>query len=253
MQLFNVLAQAGEITPTRNFNLLYIILDSIFIVFFLALLVWKKRYQTLIFAVFGGILYTIVDYGGFYLSSHTRTVMIDGIVQGPLNTFWVLLWMSMSYGITNFAFMWTLTSKDKLAKIWIFLIIMWWLMCPSIAEMGGPATIQTSRTTGAYHGWMAVALVVSYVLLILALLKTEKPFVNILYLCLIGFAVQFSWEFALLINGIRPLNELSIRTIIVNSFLETNLGMPLCFLILYLSRKKFNEDMTKVTVETKTE
>lgn len=242
------LIPSGEITPTRSFNLLYIILDTIFILVFLGCLIWKKRYATAIFALFGGILYTIVDFGGFYLSSHTRQVLIDGVVQGPMNTFWVLLWMSMSYGITNFAFMWVCVRRDKYLKIWLTMIITWWLMCPSIAELGGEARITTMRTTGAYHGWMAVALVVSYAILIFFLLKSkkEKPFVDIAILFLIGFAVQFSWEFALLINGIRPMNELSLKTIIVNSFLETNLGMPLCYLITYLFGRKFNEDLTKV-------
>ena len=95
------LAVTENIVPTRNLNLLYIILDSIFLIVFLSLLIWKKRYETVLFAVFGGILYTIVDFGGFYLMSHTRTVYINGEVANALDTFWVLFWMSMSYGITN--------------------------------------------------------------------------------------------------------------------------------------------------------
>lgn len=238
--------QAAQIIPTRNLNLLYIILDCVFLAILTGLLIWKKRYSTLIFAAFGGILYTIVDYGGFYLLSHTRTVYINGVLQGAGGTFWVLLWMSVSYGFTNFAFIWTLIAKDKLAKYWIFLIVMWWMICPSISELGGEATITTSRTTGAYHGWMGVALVVSYLILIVILLKKspEKAFVNVLYLCLIGISVQFGWEFSLLVNGIRPMNAASIKTLIVNSCLETNLGMPLIYGIFRLWRRRFNEDMS---------
>lgn len=110
------LAVTENIVPTRNLNLLYIILDSIFLIVFLSLLIWKKRYETVLFAVFGGILYTIVDFGGFYLMSNTRTVYINGEVANALDTFWVLFWMSMSYGITNFAFIWTALSKDKYTK-----------------------------------------------------------------------------------------------------------------------------------------
>ena len=43
---------ADAIVPTRNLNLLYIILDSVFLVVYLALLLWKKRYSTVIFAPF---------------------------------------------------------------------------------------------------------------------------------------------------------------------------------------------------------
>ena len=247
-----LLSAAADIVPTRNLNLLYIILDSIFIVVFLGLLIWKKRYSTVIFALFGGVLYTLVDYGGFYLLSHTRTVYIDGALADALGTFWVLLWMSMSYGITNFAFIWVCLNRDKLLKYWIFLIVMWWMIAPSICEMGGEATITTSRTTGAYHGWMGVALVLSYLILIVVLLKREgRPaLVNILTLCLIGFCVQFGWEFSLLVNGIRPLNEASLRTLIVNSCLETNLGMPACFAINSLWRRRFNEDLSRAREAT---
>ena len=234
-----------QITPTRNFNLLYIILDTLFIIILLGLLVYKKRNLTVLFALFGGILYTLVDFGGFYLLSPSRIVFINGIQQDVLNTFLVLFWMSMSYGITNFIFIWVLISKDKLAKYWLFLIIMWWLICPSIASMGGENNITTFRTTTSYHGIMGIILVISYLALIIYTLISGKEIVNILYLCLIGISVQFSWEFSLLINGIRPLNENSLQTLIINSCLETNLGMPAIYLIYHLINKKYNEDGSK--------
>lgn len=234
-----------QINPTRNFNLLYIILDTLFIIILLGLLIYKKRNLTVLFALFGGILYTLVDFGGFYLLSHSRIVFINGIQQDALNTFLVLFWMSMSYGITNFIFIWVLISKDKLAKYWLFLIIMWWLICPSIASMGGENNITTFRTTTSYHGIMGIILVISYLILIIYTLISGKEIVNILYLCLIGISVQFSWEFSLLINGIRPLNENSLQTLIINSCLETNLGMPAIYLIYHLINKKYNEDGSK--------
>lgn len=234
-----------QINPTRNFNLLYIILDTLFIIILLSLLIYKKRNLTVLFALFGGILYTLVDFGGFYLLSHSRIVFINGIQQDALNTFLVLFWMSMSYGITNFIFIWVLISKDKLAKYWLFLIIMWWLICPSIASMGGENNITTFRTTTSYHGIMGIILVISYLILIIYTLISGKEIVNILYLCLIGISVQFSWEFSLLINGIRPLNENSLQTLIINSCLETNLGMPAIYLIYHLINKKYNEDGSK--------
>ncbi|MCD8307035.1 MAG: hypothetical protein LUD51_02235 [Clostridia bacterium] len=244
--LSEVITDMDEITPTRSLNLLYIILDSIFIVILMALFIWQKRYQTAIFAFIGGIIYVIVDYCGFYLISGTRTVYINGVEADALHTFWVLLWMSMSYGITNFAFMWTCINKDKLAKYWIFLIIVWWLIAPSISELGGDATITTQRTTGAYHGWMGVVMIVSYLILAIILLWKKKPFISLLYLFVIGFFVQFGWEFSLLINGIRPMNDMSLQTLIVNSCLETNLGMPAAYLIWWFVRRYRYEDMTKV-------
>lgn len=243
----NLICAIDQITPTRDLNLLYIILDSIFICVFIGLLIWKKRYSTLIFALFGGVLYTVVDYCGFYLLSGSRTVSINGETVGAGYTFLVLLWMSMSYGITNFAFMWVLLSRDRCRKYWVFMIVMWWMICPSMSELGGEATIQTFRTTGKYHGWMAVVMAVQWIALMIVLMRKDggKAFVSIFRLCAIGFFVQFGWEFALLINGIRPLNSASIQTLIVNSFLETNMCMPIIFLINHFWRKRFNEDMTR--------
>ena len=246
----NILAEiVDQITPTRNFNLTYIILDTIFLFILAGLLVWKKRYLTLLFGLFGGVLYLIVDYGGFYAVSHTRQVLIDGVVQSELNTFWVLLWMSMSYGFTNFIFIWTLVSKDKLWKYWIFLICMWWICVPSIASLGGPSNIQTRRTTNAYHGYMAITLVVSYLVLIGWMLYKKQNFSLLWKLNLIGISVQFAWEAALLINGVRPLNNMSVQTLIVNSLIETNLGMPLIYLIYLVITKYRGEDLKKQPLE----
>lgn len=242
----NILSGILEIVPTRHFNYLYVILDSVFILVLLGLLIWKKRYETVLFGVFGGLIYVLVDYGGFYLLSGSRVVTIDGVVQDNLNTFLVLLWMSLSYGFTNFVFIWLCLSKDKYLVYWLFLIISWWLVVPSISSLGDQTIIETKRTTNKYHGFMAVVLFVSYLILIIVLLYKKKPIVNLLILNAIGIAVQFSWEIALLINNIRPLNESSIMTLLVNSFIETNLGMPIILLIFYLVRSKFNEDLTKV-------
>lgn len=235
-----------DITPTRNFNLLYIILDSIFILFLLIMLVVKKRYFTTLFALFGGVLYFIVDFGYFYLLSHSRQIMIDDVIQNDLVTGLILFWMSMSYGITNFAFIWLCLRKDKHLKNWLMLIIGWWLMVPLIASLGGPNNIQTFRTTNQYHSYMAILLVIGYGGLLIYNLLTKKKQIPLLWLNVIGISVQFSWEFALLIHGIRPMNGNSISTIIVNSLLETNLGMPYIFLIFLCINRYISEDLKKV-------
>ena len=235
-----------DITPTRNFNLLYIILDSIFSLFLLIMLVVKKRYFTTLFALFGGVLYFIVDFGYFYLLSHSRQIMIDDVIQNDLVTGLILFWMSMSYGITNFAFIWLCLRKDKHLKNWLMLIIGWWLMVPLIASLGGPNNIQTFRTTNQYHSYMAILLVIGYGGLLIYNLLTKKKQIQLLWLNLIGISVQFSWEFALLIHGIRPMNGNSISTIIVNSLLETNLGMPYIFLIFLCINRYISEDLKKV-------
>lgn len=233
-----------EITPTRNFSLVYVILDSIFIISFCALLFLKKRYATLLWSIFGGILYFIVDYGYFHWISHSRVISFNGN-ESELITFWVLLWMSFSYGITNFAFIWLCLKKDKHLKEWLLAIILWWLIVPQIASLDQTNQIMTYRTTNQYHFGMAIILLVGYFGIIIYNLFTKKQKIKILWLFLIGVSVQFAWEFSLLINGIRPMNEASIKTILVNSLIETNLGLPYMYLIYTVFSKHFTEDLKR--------
>ena len=74
----------------------------------------------------------------------------------------------------------------------------------------------------------------------------KVPFKQMLSLFLIGVSVQFGWELALLVNGIRPSDFASLRTLIINSLIETNLGMPIIYVIFHFFRNRWNEDLTKV-------
>ena len=67
--------------------------------------------------------------------------------------------------------------------------------------------------------------------------------VNILQLLVIGIGVQFSWEFVLLISNIRPTGVLPL---IVNSLIETNLGMPYLYLIHRAVSTRADEDLAAV-------
>lgn len=79
--------------------------------------------------------------------------------------------------------------------------------------------------------------------------REKKSKINILWLCAIGVAVQFGWEFALLVGNIRSTGvELpqQIRTLVVNSLVETNLGMPLMYLIHKFLKSRYTEDLKNV-------
>ena len=152
-----------EIIARREFSPLYIVLDTIFLLAFLGLLLWKKKYLTVVVGLLAGVLYMIVDYGIFHLVCHSRSIS-----EGH-SLFWVLLWMSMSYGFTNFTWIMLWISKDKRLFEWSALILLWWFVCPQIAKTFTPAgteNIVIQRTTGAYHGYMALILIVGYLELI---------------------------------------------------------------------------------------
>lgn len=85
-----------EIIARRLFSPIYIYFDIAFLVLFLGLLIYKKKYMTVVVGLLAGVLYFLVDYGIFHLLLHTRTIS-----EGH-SLFWVLLWMSLSYGFTNF-------------------------------------------------------------------------------------------------------------------------------------------------------
>lgn len=240
--MFNILTFAEQIIPSRSLNHVYIYLDITFLVVLLALFIFTKRYLTFLFAVFGGLIYFIADYGFFYLLFDER------IVTGA-NPFWFLLWLSMSYGITNFAFIWLALKKDKHLIEFATLIFLWWIACPLISgnTPGAIDNIEISRTT-SYHGGMAIMLIVGYlIVIILNLTKFKDNKLPIIRMLIVGIVVQFGWEFALYVSSIRPHNDNSLKTLLLNSLVETNLGIPYIFFIQKFIFKYFTEDLKKVS------
>lgn len=235
-----------EIIAQRVFNPLYIYLDIVFLVALCVLLILKKKYLTLLFGIFGGLLYMVVDYGIFHLALHTRS--IEG---GDL--FAVLLWMSMSYGITNFVWIWLWFSRDKHKFAWTLLIVVWWISAPMLANTFGGSLepIKIQRTTGSYHGYMALILFAGYAAAIVYNLfqKDKTKRFPLLWLFVTGVAVQFGWEFSLLVGGIRSaaIEAFSdkIMTLVVNSLLETNLGAVPIYCIYVLITARITENLKK--------
>ena len=228
-----------ELIARRQFVPAYIALDTVFLLALAGLLLWKKRRMAALVGGIMGVVYFIVDYGVFHLICHSRS--IEG---GSL--FWTLLWMSMSYGFTNFAWIWLALDKDEYLIEWSLLILCWWFCCPMLAQLIGfgqmPIVIQ--RTTGAYHGWMAAILFVGYLLAVVRNLgeSDRKCRIDLLRLLAIGIAAQFAWEAALLLGGIRSAGldfAEKLRPLIVNSLLETNLGMPYVYLIFVALTRRF--------------
>ncbi|KAH7824997.1 uncharacterized protein MONOS_6796 [Monocercomonoides exilis] len=227
-----------EIVPSRNLNYLYIPLDCVWLILLLVLLFITGRHATFIWSLCGGVLYWLVDFGIFHLALNERKVV-------GANTALFLLWLSMSYGITNFAYIWLWLRKDKRAIEFTILIVCEWITTPLVADnYGAPfGQVSISRGTGSYHGFMAIFLAVSYsIVIIINLFRTNpKKRINLLWLNAIGITVQFGWEFSLLITGIRPMNKNSFFTLIIDSLVETNLGLPAMYGIFLLVNKKFGE------------
>ena len=234
----------SEVVALRQFNHLYIYLDIAFLVLFFLLLLMKKKYMTLVVGALAGILYFVVDYCGFNLLAHSR------YIEGG-SMLWVLLWMSLSYGFTNFTWIWLWVRKDENLKLWTFLILLWWFVCPILASTFGnnQEMITIWRTTSSYHGYMALVLFVGYLgLIIWNLTRHDNKYkAPIFWLLAIGILVQFGWELGLLLGGIRSASftdpTQKLETLIINSLLETNLGMPYIYLIYIAYTSRFTEEL----------
>lgn len=236
--------EVTEIIARRQFAPLYIWLDLAFLVLLAGLLLWKKQYLTLLVGFVMGWVYMAVDYGIFHLVCHARSI------TPGYSLFWVLLWMSMSYGFTNFVWIWLWLSKDSHLLEWSLLIVSWWFCCPLLTQTfaGDQTPIVIQRTTGSYHGWMAAILFVGYLGLLIYNLwqKDWSKRAQIPWILAIGILVQFGWEAGLLLGGVRSagfsLTE-KLLPLIVNSLLETNLGMPYVYLIFVAVTARFTQQL----------
>jgi len=226
-----------DYTVARTLNTLYIYLDIAWLVIYLGILFFTRRRLALLVGLAAGLLYFVVDYGGFYLVLGTRQV------HGA-DPFWFLLWLSFSYGITNFAWIWLLLDRDGHAVEWSLLPILGWITVALLSQGFGARfpEISISRGTGSYHGIMVLILLIGYLVVIINNLR-GKEHVKVLRLMAIGIGIQFAWEAALLVSGIRPAGWMPI---VVNSLIETNLGLPWIYYIHRVVTKRYNEGLAKI-------
>lgn len=228
----------AEVIASRSMNVLYIWLDITFLISLLILFIWTKRYQALLAGLAGGLVYFLVDYGLFYLVLQTR------VVTGA-DPLWFLLWLSMSYGFTNFAWIWLWLDRDGHALEWSVLIMGGWFCTALLSKSfaSGFAEISITRGTSGYHGIMGVLLFIGYAALVIHNIRKPEQRIAIGWILAIGILVQGSWEFILAITGIR---NLSLQTFIVNALLETNMGLPYLWAIHRAIGRRRREDLSRI-------
>lgn len=236
-----------DVVAARDMSMLYIYLDIIFLLFLAGILLYTKRYMAGIVGIIGGLIYFLVDYGIFHLLLGTRQV-------AGMDIFWFLLWMSMSYGFTNFIWIWLWLDNDKRKLEWSLLIMSGWLAEALLSQNFGAGfqQISISRGTSDYHGVMALLLFIGYAYLCIQNIRAKKDEdkAPILQILIIGILVQGAWEFILLITGIRPAGTMPL---IINSLIETNMGLPYIYLIHKHISKRWREDLTPAVGRSKKE
>jgi hypothetical protein len=193
--------------------------------------------MAIIAGLVAGVVYFLIDYGVFYQLLGTRHI------EGA-DPFWFLLWLSMSYGFTNLTWIWLLFDRDGHAVEWSLLPILGWVSVGQLSQSFGAGfgEISISRGTGSYHGVMALILCIGYLIVIINNLMGKEK-INILRLLAIGIGVQFAWEASLLICGIRPANW---QPIVINSLIETNLGITYFYFIHKYVTRRWKEDLSAI-------
>lgn len=229
----------NELVAARTLNMLYVWLDLGFLALLAGALIYARRYMAVLVGLIGGVIYFIVDYGFFYHLLGTREVL-----GAPVALF--LLWLSLSYGFTNFAWIWLWLDKDGHRAEWSVFILSGWLFSGFMSQSlgGGFPTVMISRGTSRYHGLMGLMLFVGYALLCVWNVRARgsRPKAPILSILAIGILVQGSWEAVLLLTGIRPAG---LQPLIVNALLETNMGLPYIYMIHRAVTRRFGEDLRK--------
>jgi hypothetical protein len=211
-----------DFTVARTLTSLYIILDVAWLLIYAGILLSFKKWAAVVVGLTMGVVYFLVDYGIFFQLLGTRQIT-------GADPFWFLLWLSMSYGFTNFAWIWLLLDRDGRGVEWSLLPILGWVTIGQLSSNFGDdfGQISIARGVGPYHGVMAAILLVGYLIVIVRNLSGKEQ-VNVLWLMAIGIGVQFAWEASLLISGIRPALW---QPIVVNSLIETNLGLPYIYFV----------------------
>jgi len=231
---------AAEVIAARSMNSLHVWLDLAFLASFVLVLILSRRYQALVAGLVGGVVYFAVDYGLFYRVLGTR------MVQGA-DPFWFLWWLSLSYGLTNVAWIWLWLDRDRRALEWSLFIVSGWLAVALLSTSLGSHSrpILISRGTADYHGVMAALLFLGYGYLCVRNIRATDTAQRapLLWILAIGILVQFSWEAVLAVTGIR--NQ-SWNTLVINSLLETNMGLPYFYLIHRFVTRRRNEAWERV-------
>jgi hypothetical protein len=111
---------------------------------------------------------------------------------------------------------------------WSLLPILGWVAVAQLSSSFEAGFTEISVSRGVrYHGVMAAILLAGYLVVIIRNLRGRER-VSIPWLMAIGIGVQFAWEAALLISGIRPPQW---QPIVINSLIETNCGMPILYFV----------------------
>ena len=207
----------------RNFQFDYLLFDVVFLVIFIALMVWQKRYGPLLAGVICGVIIYIID-GVVWYSLGVREYGISAPwVKHPVD-----FMMDFSYGVVAFGWMW-IAFERKSAKdvtLWTALVLGGWLLIP-LASSVLPINddpIMTVRHMQSQVGMQITMVAVGYLLLFIL----RYDFKTIAYLFCVGCMLSFMMEIPLNLFHIRPTG---IYVLIYETLFLFNMGVPYLYIV----------------------
>jgi hypothetical protein len=213
----------------RTFGIDYIFFDLLFLAIFHFLLIRKKKFIPLIAFWLGGLAIMIIDWGFWLQVFHIRKLSLPEVFLPMLPEYWrvtvFMFWFSFSYGLM-FSWMFLMFEEGKQRVFWTALLWGGWLTVALLSQ-NIPLwddTFTTLRMMGGSRITQIIIVVAGYILLFILKYNWKK----ILYLFMVGVLCHFMMESSLWISGIR---SGSFAVLFVNSLIESNMGVPILFIL----------------------
>jgi hypothetical protein len=236
----------------RKFEYDYIFIDSIFLTFWIALLIKYKKWNPLKFGGVTGILVYFIDAivwfnvpanSNYPSGTYIREYWIGGIyMPRPLGNY---LWakfgadfmMTISYALFAFGWLWITFEnfiKRNTKEIIIFTLVLFisWLLIPFLSFWIplNDTIVDSVRYMDSQIVIWLLNFIVGYFVLYLIYGTNKFGSKNtkiVLYVFLVGCSGAFFMEFPLLISGIRPTG---ILFLIYDTILMFNQGAPYLYI-----------------------
>lgn len=234
-------------TVQRIFQYDYIYIDAIFLIIWIGILIWNRKYKALLFGIIiAPIIYFIDAYiwwntqAGSLFSSMTfiREYWIGGVqMPHPLGLyFWQKFgadfMMTISYALYAFPWIWICFEniKYKNFKSTIKYTLLWfcfWLIVPLISllmNIDNTLVRSVRHMNSQYAGWV-ISFIIAFSLLLIIYRKNISLVFKVFLIGVIGALIM---ELPLYIFHIRPM---TLSVLLFDAVFMLNLGVPWLFLV----------------------
>ncbi len=217
---------------TRTIDVDYILLDLIFLTFWIGFLIRQRYWVPILFGLMGWIIYLGVDYYLWYIVMETRTY------EGPLPSGVFFAWFCLSPGFVQFSYCFVMLEKRNLKAIlgWTGFYYFGWLAIGIFSKLisFNDTIIRVSRDMNDGNQRL-IFLLLTVGNLVLALILKWKKYIrweDLIYIYIVGTLVEMCLELTLSVSGIRlEQGTWSFQLFLVNTLIEFNMGITLIYLL----------------------